>query len=172
MASKHTRPEDFGQYALRGFVAEGRGGLPWWQTCIASALLDLGRVEGFVTAFSGITHVLRQGEDPRWVVGGDSVRAAMDVALEWLNANVDPLEVSGWLRAGCWDPRVARQLVDAGIHPHRLLNEDGQPAHWLEVADGNQVPLATAITEWQFPVAEAVRIVTGMAYEVSPRGRS
>jgi hypothetical protein len=170
MGSKHTRPEDFGEYALRGFIAESRGGLPWWQTCIASTLLDLGRVEGFVTAFSGIANGLRHGDDPRWVVGGDSARAAMDVALEWLDADIDPQEVSGWLRAGCWDPQVARRLIDAGIHPHRLLNEEGQPAHWLEVADGNQVPLATAITEWQFPVAEAVRIVTGRAYEVGSRG--
>lgn len=171
MGSKHTRPDDFGEYALRGFIAESRG-LPWWQTCIASALLDLDRVDGFITAFCGITQVIRQGEDAQWVVGGDSVRAAMDVALEWLHADIEPDEVNGWLRAGCWDPRVARRLVDAGIRPDRLLNEDGQPAHWLEVADGTQVPLATAVTEWQLPVPEAVRIVTGVAYEISARGHA
>jgi hypothetical protein len=47
-------PTNLGDYAERGFIAEQRGGLDWWQTCITSALIDLNRVPGFVTAFAGV----------------------------------------------------------------------------------------------------------------------
>lgn len=160
-------PRNFGEYALRGFIAETRDGLPWWQTCIASALVDLSRIDGFVTAFAGIANVLRHGEHPDWVVGGDGVKAAIDVALEWLDEGIDAHEVTGWLQAGCWDPKVARRLTAAGVHPCRLLNEDGKPAHWIEVQDGNKVPLALAVTEWQLPIADAIRIVTTRGDEVA-----
>jgi hypothetical protein len=107
------------------------------------------------------------------VIGGPTVRDAINVALESLDAKIEPSEVSGSLQAGCWSPRVAARLVAAGVRPNRLLNEEGQPAHWLQVADGNQIPLATAVAEWDFPIPEAVRIVTGAAYEVSiPNTRS
>jgi hypothetical protein len=63
--------------------------------------------------------------------------------------------------------------LDAGRHPRnttlacRLINEDGKPAHWVDIEDGNKVPLARAVTEWQMPVTEAVRVVTGRGYEVA-----
>ena len=169
-----TRPDNLGDFAERSYIAEQRTGLDWWQVCITSALIDLNRVPGFVTAFAGIANVLRHGASADWVIGGSTFREAVNVTLEWLDADIAPHEVAGWLQAGCWSPTVATQLVAAGIRPGRLLSDDGRPVHWLQVADGNEVPLATAITEWDFPIAEAVRIVTGMAaYEVSiPNTRS
>lgn len=160
------RPGNFGDYAERGFIAETRDGLPWWDTCIASALIDLARVPGFITAFAGIAWVLRHDGDPDWVVGGSTPRAAMKVAMEWLDAGIDPGEVAWWLRAGCWDPKVAMRFVAAGIHPMRLLNEDGLPAHWAMADDGTRIPLVTAVSEWDYPMVDAVRWITGRGYEV------
>lgn len=103
------------------------------------------------------------------MIGGPTFREAVGVTMEWLDAGIQPAEVAGWLQAGCWSPTVAARLVAAGIRPGRLLNEEGLPAHWLAVADGHQIPLCTAIAEWDFPVAQAVRMVTGTAYEVQIR---
>ena len=153
------RPANLGDYAYRGFVAETGDGLEWWQTCITSALVDLSRVEGFVEAFAGIAAALRHGGCPERIVGSDDVRAAFKVTLEWLDEDIDPREVAGWLRAGCWDPKVALRLAEAGITPALLLDDAGEPRHLVAAPDGDDVPLAQAVTEWELPIAQAVRIV-------------
>lgn len=156
-------PKHFGKYANRSFIAETRDGLPWWRCCVASAIVDLARVDGFVTAFAGITDVLRDGQDPRWVVGGDGVRAAFDVVIEWLDAGIDPQDVGLWLRAGCWSAEVAAELAGSCVQPRMLLNEEGRPAQWVRVADGSSQPVCVAVVEWDLTIPDVVRIVAGMA---------
>lgn len=159
MASQPRLP-NFGDYAYRGYVAETRDGLPWWKTCITSALIDLSRVDGFIVAFAGIASALRHGANPDRVIGDDGVRAAIDVTLEWLDEGINPSEVAGWLQAGCWNPLVARKLTAAGIRPHDLLDEQGEPLHWVAAPNGDDIPLAQAVTEWEMPIAAALKVMT------------
>lgn len=161
-------PPHFGDYAVQGFIAEQEGGLGWWQTCIASALIDLSRLDGFTVIIAGIAKVLRSGVDPNWAVGSPEAKAAIDVTLEWLAEQINPRDVEGWLLAGCWSPRIAKALAGAGISPQHLLDANRQPAQWVEVADGQRVPVALAVIEWELPVADAVRIVADSYTPRSP----
>jgi hypothetical protein len=136
-----------------------RGG-PWWNTPTAAVIVDLAKAGPFVTALAGIAEVLRAGEDPEWAVGGVRATAAFTVAQEWLSAGVEPSEVGDWLRAGCWDPKAARRMVDVGLRPFRLLNEDGKPAHWIEAGNGAEMSLALAVADGFMSPEDAVRVVT------------
>jgi hypothetical protein len=160
---KEGPPANFGTYAGQGFAAETRDGLPWWQTCITSALMDLSRVDGFVPVLVAIARALRHGADPERVVGSDLAPAAFLVALEWLAAEVEPDDVTAWIQAGCWEPRVARRLADAGVQPRHLLDADGRPRHWMEAPDGECIPVARAAVEWEMPTSEAVDRLTASA---------
>lgn len=152
-------PTRFGDFAIQGFLAEQADGLGWWQTCIASAFIDLCRVDGFVVAFAGIAKVLRTDVDPQWAVGGTEVQDAIGATLEWLAERINPHDVEHWLLAGCWKPRTAQAFAATGLRPQHLLDAAGQPAHWVEVADGQHVPLAVAVIEWDLPLAHALQIV-------------
>lgn len=132
----------------------------WWRTPTASVIVDLAKAAPFVAALAGIAAVLQDGEEPMWVVGGTTASAAFVMAQEWLDAGVDPYEVGGWLRAGCWDPKAAKRMVDVGLRPKRLLNEDGKPAHWIEAANGEDMPVALAVADSYLSPEDAVKAVT------------
>lgn len=135
-------------------------GLDWWETCTASVLVDAANSWPTTIVFAAVAQLLRDGLDPEWVSGGRSPAAALAVAREWLEVGVEPSEVAGWLRAGCCDAPTAVKLANAGVRPVRLLDDAGRPLHWVEVRDGQRVPVAQAVAEWDLPIEEAVRIVT------------
>lgn len=144
---------------LRGLDLTGKGG-GWWNTPTAAMLIDLAKAGPIVVALAGIAEVLREGEDPEWAVGGLTATAALSVAQEWLDAEIEPPEVSGWLRAGCWNPRAARQMTAVGLRPSRLLDHEGRPAHWVQAANGERMSVALAVADDWFSASEAVRVVT------------
>lgn len=155
-----TDPVGYPQSLSRGLAKDVKVmGCRWWRTWTADSIIDMAKVPGFLVALAGITEVLQEGTDPDWVVGGESAGAAFKVAQEWLDVGVEPAEVGDWLRAGCWDPKAARRMVDAGLRPGRLL-DDGKPAHLLDVGPEGDVPLAMAVADSYISVDEAVRIVT------------
>jgi hypothetical protein len=131
----------------------------WWRTDMATLVIDLAEIRPFVSALAGIAELLREGEDPLWVVGGITPAAAFAVTHEWLNAGIAAEEVGGWIRAGCWDPKAARRLVDVGLRPPRLLDEHGKPAHWTEVTNGDHMPLASAVADSFLTPEQAVQVV-------------
>ncbi len=135
------------------------GSLAWWQTPTAGVIIDLAQAGRFVSALAGIAEVLRDGEDPEWVIGGVSVPAAFAVAREWVDSGVEPLHVGDWLRAGCWNPNAARQLVDAGLYPAQLLNDRGEPLHHVETPDGAGAPVAMAVADSFLTAEQAVQVV-------------
>ncbi|MGH9212530.1 MAG: hypothetical protein ACRD2C_17935 [Acidimicrobiales bacterium] len=130
---------------------------PWWDTPTASVVCDLARAGPFVAALAGVIAVLREGHDPMWAVGGDSAGEAFDVVQEWIAAGVDPTEVGDWIRAGCWSATAARQMSTSGIRPHRLLDVEGKPVHWLDVGPDGPIPLALAVADSYLTPDQAVR---------------
>lgn len=138
-------------------------GCGWWETDTAAFVTGLVAAGPVATVFTSIAHLLRNGEDPEVVVGATTADAAFAVACEWVDAGIDPGEVQGWLRAGCWKPTVAKALTDAGLGPEQLLDDCGKPRHWIEIPtpDGQQVPLARAVAEEFVAVQNAIPIVTG-----------
>jgi hypothetical protein len=132
--------------------------ISWWQVPTATVIVDLAKSRDFLSALAGITEVLQSGEDPMWVVGGTAAAAAFAVAQEWLDAGVDATEVGAWLRAGCWDPKAARRMVDVGLRPARLLGANGRPAHWVEGPHGD-IPVALAVADSFLTPEQAVRVV-------------
>ncbi len=160
----HTNPHP----PTNGFLAgvthrldqESYGGSrKWWETPTANVIVDLAQARDLVAAIAGITEVLQAGEDPMWVVGGTTPAEALAVAQEWLDAEVEPAEVGGWLKAGCWDPKAARAMAAAGLRPWRLLDKDGNPLHWVEAGDGEQMSVALAVADSFLSVEDAVRVV-------------
>ena len=135
------------------------GSLEWWRVPTATVIVELAQTREFVSALAGIAEVLQAGEDPMWVVGGATAREAFAVAQEWLDAGVEATEVGGWLRAGCWDPKMAKQMVDAGLRPHRLLDGEGKPIQWVEGSEGHDIPVALAVADGYLTPEEAVRVV-------------
>lgn len=131
----------------------------WWNTGTAAVLVDLARSGPFVVALAGIAEVLREGEDPEWAVGDVTAAAAFGVAQEWLDAGVEPTEVAGWLRAGCWNPKIARQMEVVGLSPSRLLDDEGRPVHWVEATNGERMSVALAVANDLMAVADVVRVV-------------
>jgi hypothetical protein len=142
-------------------VETNGGGTGWWDTRMADVLIEIARAGPLVVALAGIASVLRDGEDPDIVTGGTSAESAFEVAQEWVDAGVDPREVCGWLRAGCWSASAARRMIDGGLRPALLLDDRGRPAHWVEVDNGQEMPLAQAVAEEFETVGAAVRRVTG-----------
>jgi hypothetical protein len=138
-------------------------GCGWWETDAAALVTGLLAAGPVAAVFTAIAQLLRDGEDCEVVVGAMTAGAAFAVAQEWIDADVDPSEVEGWLRAGCWEPTVAKALADAGIRTAWLLGDHGRPLHWVDVPtpDGARVPLARAVTEEFVAVEAAVRIVIG-----------
>jgi len=133
----------------------------WWSSPTAIVVVALVDAGPLATALAHIAEVLQAGEDPMWVVGGVTAKEALAVAQEWLDAGVDGSEVGDWLRAGCWDPGAARRMVDAGLHPWRLLTNGGEPAHWIEAPNGETMSLAAAVADSYLTAREAVRVISG-----------
>jgi hypothetical protein len=157
----HLKTE-FARKVLGQLETETAGtGCGWWDTRMADVLIEIARAGPLVVALAGIAAALRDGEDPDIVTGGTSPEAAFEVAQEWLDAGIQPSEVGGWLRAGCWSAAAAKRMVDGGLRPARLLDDEGRPAHWVEVPNGEEMPLAQAVAEEFETVATAVRTVTG-----------
>jgi hypothetical protein len=52
-------------------------------------------------------------------------------------------------------------MADGGLRPRRLLDAEGRPAHWVEVPNGEEMPLAQAVAEEFETVDAAVRKVVG-----------
>jgi hypothetical protein len=131
-------------------------GCDWWETETAGLILGLLATGPAATVFLAIAQLLCEGGDPDVIVGGPSARAALAVALEWLDAGVEPDDVATWLRAGCWKPAAARAMADGGVQPDRLLKDDDQPLHWVDIptAGSERVPLARAVAE-EFVTVEA-----------------
>jgi hypothetical protein len=136
-------------------------GLPWWETRTAAVLVDVARSRSLIVVLGGIAEVLQEGLDPLWVVGDQDPKAAFEVALEWLAAGVEPSEVAGWLRAGCWDPRAARRMADAGIRVSELLDEAGRPRYPVDIGPDGELPLALAVADTYLSVEDAARLVHG-----------
>ena len=153
---------EFARKLLGQFETETAGtGCDWWKTRTADVLIEIARAGPLVVALAGIAAVLRDGDDPDIVTGGTSPEAAFEVAQEWVDAGIPPGEVAGWLWAGCWSAAAARRMVDGGLRPAGLLDERGRPAHWVEVPNGEEMPLAQAVAEEFETVAAAVRKVNG-----------
>ena len=51
-------------------------------------------------------------------------------------------------------------MVDVGLRPFRLLNEDGKPAHWIEAGNGAEMSIALAVADGFMSPEDAVRVVT------------
>lgn len=129
----------------------------WWDTPTADLVCDLARARSFVDALAGLIAVLREGHDPMWAIGSESPAAAFAVVQEWVVAGVNPAEVGDWLRAGCWSATAARRMADAGIRPQRLLDEEGQPNHWVDLGPDGPIPLALAVADSYLTADQAVR---------------
>jgi hypothetical protein len=134
-------------------------GCEWWETDSAGVLVDVARSPAFLLAFVGITEAIQETKDPLWVVGSTTAAAAHAVAWEWLDAGVEPSEVRDWLRAGCWDPVVARALVDIGVDVERLLDVEGRPCVWVEIPSGERLPVAAALADKHINIEEAAQAV-------------
>jgi hypothetical protein len=134
-------------------------GRRWWDTPTATVVADLAHVAPFMTALGGVIEILREGHDPQWALGEEgeaSARCAFTVVQEGLDAGVEPSEVGDWLRAGCWSAKTAMDLVNVGIRPRRLLDQDGVPVHLVDVGPAEPVPLATAVADSYLTAKEAV----------------
>jgi hypothetical protein len=131
----------------------------WWETETASVIMDLAKAGPFHVVLSGLAEAIRETEDPLWVIGGTTAAQAHAVAWEWLDAGIDPHEVTSWLRAGCWDPKAARSMVEEGLSPARLLDDDGEPLDWVEGSNGDLIPLAMAVADDHLTAADAVKAV-------------
>jgi hypothetical protein len=131
----------------------------WWETETASVIMDLARARAFHVVLCGLAEVIRETGDPLWVIGGTTAAQAHAVAWEWLDAAIDPHEVTGWLRAGCWDPRAARSMLEEGLSPPRLLDDGGEVLDWVEGSNGELVPLALAVADRHLTATEAVKVV-------------
>jgi len=142
--------------------AAQRGGR-WWNTPTARVIVDVVMAGPFATVLAGITEVLQEGQDPMWVVGGESATAAYEVAREWLDAGAEPSEVGDWLRAGCWAAEAARRMADVGLRPSRLLDAEGKPRHLVDAGPEGEIPVALAVAESYITAHEAVRVVVGQA---------
>jgi hypothetical protein len=142
---------------------EAAVGCGWWETDSAALMTGFFAAGPVAAVLTVIAQLLRDGEDCEVVVGTTTAGAAFAVAQEWIEAGIDPSEVKGWLRAGCWKPTVARALTDAGLRAACLLGDDGRPLHWIDIPtpDGARVPLAQAVTEEFVAVEAAVSIVIG-----------
>jgi hypothetical protein len=131
----------------------------WWETETASLIMDLAKARAFHEVLCGLAEVIRETADPLWVIGGTTATQAHAVAWEWLDAGIEPREVPGWLRAGCWDPKAARRMADEGLGPAQLLDDDGEPLDLVEGTNGDLVPLAMAVADRHLTAAEAVKAV-------------
>lgn len=131
----------------------------WWETETASVIMDLAKAGPFHVVLSALAEAIRETEDPLWVIGGTTAAQAHAVAWEWLDAGIDPHEVTSWLRAGCWDPKAARSMVEEGLSPARLLGDDGEPLDWVEGSNGDLIPLAMAVADDHLTAADAVKAV-------------
>jgi hypothetical protein len=155
---KKTTGPDVASFVLQELNQTGAGG-GWWNTPTAAMLIDLAKAGPFVVALAGIAEVLRSGEDPDWAVGGITAAAAFSVAQEWLDSGIEPADVAAWLRAGCWDPRAASQLVVLGVRSDRLIDESGKPRHWVKTASGEEMSVALAVADNWISAREAARAI-------------
>lgn len=133
----------------------------WWESSTAHLIVELVKAGPVIAVLAQIAEVLQEGHDPLWVVGGESATAAVEVAAEWLDAGVDPTEVGDWLRAGCWGADAARQMMNVGLRPGRLLDAEGRPRHLVDIGPEGEIPLALAVAESYMTPHEAVRVVVG-----------
>lgn len=133
----------------------------WWNTPTATVLVNIAQAGPVIPALAAIAEVLRAGEDPEWVVGGASAKAAFAVAHEWLDAGIEPSDVADWLRAGCWDPQAAYRMTVLGLRPRMLLNDVGEPIHWVEAGDVPRMSVALAVADNFLTAEESVRVVMG-----------
>ena len=142
---------------------EAAVGCEWWDTDTTSLVIGVIAAGPAMTVFTTIARRLRDGEDPDVIVGDSTASAAFAVGTEWTDADIDPSDVEGWLRAGCWKPTVAKTLTDAGLQPRHLLGETGRPLHWIDVPtpDGEKMPLARAVTEEFLSAQAAAPIAMG-----------
>lgn len=148
--------------SLLGQLLDEAGDLDrdWWHTWTADALIDFAPIAPLVEVLAGIATAVRDGGDPDVLIGGSTPEGAFGVADEWLAAGVPAGDVADWLRSGCWSPGAARQLAEAGIGPRALLDDNGRPLHLVEAPDGEQLPVARAVTEELYTVAAAVELVS------------
>jgi hypothetical protein len=131
----------------------------WWETELSGVMSDLARSGGFLVALAGIAQVIQERGDPLWVVGETTATAAHKVAWEWIDAGVAPADVAPWLRAGCWNPKVARALADAGVEPRELVDADGRALDRVDAPNGERLAVAQAAADGHLTAAEVVAVV-------------
>lgn len=131
----------------------------WWETELSSVMSDLARSGGFVVALAGIAHVIQLRRDPLWVVGDTSAASAHKVAWEWLDAGVEPADVGTWLLAGCWNPKTAKALADAGVQPDALVDAEGVPRFLVDAPSGERLPAAQAAADGLLTPAEVLAAI-------------
>jgi hypothetical protein len=154
--SEHLRTV-FARQVLGRLVGDTTGSDDdWWDTPTADLVDEIARAGPLMVALAGISSVLREGGDPDVITGSSGPEAALAVAQEWVDAGIDPREVACWLRAGCWSAHAARQMVDTGLRPGRLLDDHGRPLHLVEVPNGEEMPLARAVAEEFVSAGDAV----------------
>jgi hypothetical protein len=133
----------------------------WWETEAAVMIGDLAHARSYGVVLAAIAEAIRRTGDPLWVVGQTTPAAAHAVAWEWLCAGVEPGEVGVWLRAGCWDPRAARALGDAGVLAAGLIDGEGRSRFTVDGPGGEPVPLAQAVADQLITVEQAAQIAQG-----------
>ncbi len=140
----------------------------WWWTGWWDVIYSHYDAEPLVVVLAAFVDLMRAGQDPGWVVGSDSAKAAVEVAEGWLSHGIAPSDVHGWLDARCRYPRVARAFTDAGMRPSQLVNGNGQPRSVLDAPSGRPVPLAAAVADGDLNVDQAVAWVqqTAETYRV------
>jgi hypothetical protein len=131
----------------------------WWETELSEVMTDLARSGGFLVALAGVAHVIQQRSDPLWVVGDMSATSAHQVVWEWLDAGIEPADVATWLLAGCWNPRTAQALADAGVRPDDLVGADGAPHDWVDAPCGERLPAAQAAADDLITPADVATLV-------------
>lgn len=125
----------------------------WWATRAMRGRRPSPRPNhGALSRLWDLGAAIREGADPGWVVGDESVETAVSVARQWwLSAG----DVAGWLRGRCWRPGAARYLAWEGVRPRALLDHDGRPL-LVNLGGGERVPLGWALSAKDLTASEAV----------------
>lgn len=77
---------------------------------------------------------------------------------DWRSLGIEPADAARWWEAGCWHPEAARELADAGLSPHQLIDADGRPKMIDALED---TPIALAVADGYITARQAMGLVEG-----------